>query len=112
LERNKLIVLLHALSDLQIQESATTLLAMLQDTSDGNLLSYLCEALAKLQAQEATAKFIELLDDARPGVRRAAVRALGRLRACESMAKLQLLAEEDESDYVRLAARAALLLMR
>ncbi len=112
LERNKVVVLLHALADLQVKESAETLLEMLQETTDGNFLIYLCDALAKLQVREAATEFMKLLDDARPGVRRAAVRALGRLRVREAKAKIESLAETDDSDYVRLAARAALLLIR
>jgi len=44
-------------------------------------------------------------------VRRAAIRAVGALRVHTTASKLHHLASEDESDSVRLAARAALLLL-
>jgi len=45
-------------------------------------------------------------------VRRAAVRALGRLRARGAVEPLKRIAVEDESDYVQVAAQAAVILIQ
>jgi ATP-dependent DNA helicase RecQ len=105
------IIVINALKDLGVKQAGVALMRLLDETSDGNLLSAVCTALGTLGIKEATADLIQLLDDARPGVRRATVRALGSLRAQAAAHKLDHLAHDDESDSVRLAARAASLLL-
>jgi hypothetical protein len=107
LDRGGRIVVINAVKDLGITEAADALLRLLVETEDGNLLAGVCAALGRLKVMEATPDLICLLDDNRPGVRRAAVRALGELRAHDAATKLEQLANEDQSDSVKLAARAA-----
>jgi HEAT repeat protein len=73
--------------------------------------TYAAEALGQLGATEAIPRLVELLEDHRPGKRRAALRALGRLRAREALDRCRRMLAEEESDAVRLAAQAALILM-
>ena len=111
-ERGGLVVIINALADLGVKQSAGTLINLMGETSDGNLLSVLCKALAELGVEQAAPNLIRLLVDARPGVRRAAARALGRLRVPVALAELERLASEDEQESVKLAARAASLLVK
>jgi len=102
---------IHALAALGVQQAIPWLLKLL-DSANGNILSSAAEALGKLGSNEAIPRLLELLADERPGVRRAVVRALARLRAQEALGSLKRMAAEDESEYVRLAAQAAIMLMR
>jgi len=83
----------------------------LLDSANGNILSPAAEALGKLDSSESIPRLLRLLADQRPGVRRAVIRALARLRAQEALGSLKRMAAEDESEYVRLAAQAAVMLM-
>ena len=112
LERNSLIGVISALKDLGVKQAASTLRQLLNETSDGNLLSVICEALGQLGTVEAAPEIIPLLDDERPGVRRLAARALGRLRAQAAWPKLERLADADPAESVKLAARAATLILK
>lgn len=111
LERGGLIVVIGALKDLPACRSAGKLICLLGETDDGNLIAAICAALAQLATADEAKCLIDLLDDPRPGVRRASARALGSLRVEDALDKLKLLADEDESQYARLAARAAVLLI-
>ena len=95
-----LIVAINALNNLGARE-----------TTNGQLLGTLCEALGQLGETAAAPEAIKLLDDERPGVRRAAARALGRLRVRAALEQLERLAREDASESVKLSARAAALLI-
>lgn len=112
LERGELIVLLGVVKTLRLREAAELLLQMLAETTDGNFLTALCHAIGALQLVSAVPSLLALLDDMRPGIRRAAVRALGQLRAAEALPKLERLAEIESSEYVKLSLRAALLRIR
>lgn len=107
---NDMVVVINTLAALGVQQANPWLLKLL-DSDSGDILMSAAEALGKLGANEAIPRLPELLADERPGVRRAAVRALGRLRATAALERLQRMAEEDPSDYVRLAAQAAVTLI-
>jgi len=115
-EHGDLIVAINALKDLKRREAAGLLLALLGQTTNGSLLAMICETLGQLSGVTATddlqATLMALLDDERPGVRRAAVRALGRLRVREALGKIESLAQSDSSDSVKLSAQAASLVIR
>jgi ATP-dependent DNA helicase RecQ len=110
-EHGDLVVTINALKDLNAAEAASPLLKLLRETTNGQLLGTLSEALGQLGCAAAKGELIRLLADARPGVRRPAVRALGRLRAHEARAAIERLMNEDDSDAVRLAASAAVWLL-
>jgi hypothetical protein len=112
LEHGDLIVAINALKDLGAKEAADTLLGLLRETTNGQLLGTLCEALGQLEVTAATFDIIKLLADERPGVRRATARALGRLRARTALEQLQTLAQHDSSESVKLSATAAVLLIK
>ncbi len=111
LERGGLIVVIGALKDLPARKSAGKLISMLGETDDGNLIASICAALAQLATANEAKCLIALLDDPRAGVRRASARALGSLRVEDALDKLKVMADRDESQYARLAARAAALLI-
>jgi HEAT repeat protein len=95
--------------ELQLKEASDVLLQMLAETTDANLLAGLCAAISSLELAQAVPQLLALLDDERPGIRRAAVRALGRLRNAVALPKLERLAEIESSEYVKLSLQAALL---
>jgi ATP-dependent DNA helicase RecQ len=101
---------INTLAALGVQPAIPPLLKLLHSTN-GNILSSAAEALGKLGSREAIPRLLELLTDQRPGVRRAVIRALARLRAQGALRSLKQMAVEDESEYVRLAAQAAVMLM-
>lgn len=115
-EHGDLIVAINALKDLGCREITGSLLALLRQTTNGNLLGAICEALGQFGADSMTEELpvmlTALLDDERPGVRRAAVRALGRLRVQGALGRIELLAQSDASDSVKLSAQAAALLIK
>ena len=111
-DHTDLIVAINALKDLGTREAAPHLLALLRETSNGQLLGTLCEALGQLGETAAVPDVIKLLDDERPGVRRAAARALGRMRVGAALEQLERLAREDASESVKLSARAATWLIK
>jgi ATP-dependent DNA helicase RecQ len=108
LERGELIVLLGVVKELKLREAANILLQMLAGTTDGNFLTALCLAVGALGLTSATPSLLLLLDDTRPGIRRAAVRALGQMRVTAALPKLERLAEIESSEVVKLSLRAAL----
>ena len=112
LERRELIVLLTVVKELKLKEAADLLLPMLSETTDGNFLTALCNAVGALELVPAVPSLLALLTDSRPGIRRAAVRALGRLRAPEALARLERLVELESSEYVQLSVQAALLRLK
>ena len=72
-----LIVAINALNNLGARE-----------TSNGQLLRMLCEALGQLGETAAAPDIIKLLGDERPGVRRAAARALEWMRVRAALEQL------------------------
>lgn len=76
---------------------------------DSNLIAAACEALGKLDSKETIPQILGLTGNPSPNVRRASARALGLMQASSARSELQRLMEEDDSEAVRLAARAALL---
>jgi hypothetical protein len=110
LKSQDVVIAINALLTLSVQQAVPALLKLL-DSDSGDVLMSAAEALGKLGGSEAIPRLLELLADERPGVRRAAARALGRRRAREALERLQRMAEEDPSDYVRLAAQAAVTLI-
>ena len=111
LEHTELLVVIQTISQLGLNEAAGMLPRLLNETSHGNVLTVVCEALGRFGMTGAISDLMRLLEDERPAVRRAAIRALGSLRAAIALNKLDALANDDSSDYVRLAARAAALLL-
>ena len=115
-EHGDLIVAVNALKDLGRREAVGSLLSLLGQTTNGNLLGTICETLGRFgsvpPADDLSAMLIALLGDERPGVRRAAVRAIGRLRVRKALAKIEHLAQTHSSDSVKLSAQAAALLIR
>ena len=93
-DHGDLIVAINTLKDLGAQEAAPRLLALLRETSNGQLLGTLCEALGQLGETAAAVDVIKLLDDERPGVRRAAAWALGRMRVRKALGQLERLAKK------------------
>jgi ATP-dependent DNA helicase RecQ len=110
LSSNEMAWAIHTLTALEVREAIPTLIKRL-DSSDGTVQMYATEALGQLGVREAIPRVVELLEDHRPGIRRAALRALGRLRAREALDRCRRMAAEEQSDAVRLAAQAALMLM-
>lgn len=110
LKSTEVVGAIRALSALGVQQAIPWLLKLL-DSANGNILSSAAEALGKLDSSESISRLLRLLADQRPGVRRAVIRALARLRAQEALGSLKRMAGEDESEYVRLAAQAAVMLM-
>jgi HEAT repeat protein len=107
LERGEWIVLLGVVKERKLREAANILLQMLAETTDGNFLTALCLAVGALELTTALPSLPLLLDDTRLGIRRAAVHALGHMRAAEVLPKLERLAEIESSEYVQLSLRAA-----
>lgn len=101
---------IHTLSALGVQQAIPLLLKLL-DSAHGSIVIHAAEALGQLGGREAARRLVELLEDHRPSMRRAAIRALGRLRAHEAIDHFKQIVVGDASDSVRLAARAALMLM-
>ncbi|MGH8064379.1 MAG: RecQ family ATP-dependent DNA helicase [Candidatus Entotheonellia bacterium] len=101
---------IHTLSALGVRQAIPLLLKLL-DPANGRIAIHAAEALGQLGGREAAQRLVELLEDRRPGMRRAAIRALGRLRAHEAVERFKQIVVGDDSDSVRLAARAALMLM-
>lgn len=110
LNSKEVVVAINTLSTLGAQQAIPSLLKLL-DSTNGNVLMSAAEALGQLGDRKAIPVLLQLLADKRPGVRRAVVRALGRLRAREALVILTQMAATDESEYVRLAAQAALTLI-
>ncbi len=110
LNSTDVVTAINALAALDVRQAIPSLLKLL-DSANGNILMSAAEALGKLACSEAIPRLLELLVDQRPGVRRAAIRALARLRTPEALGSLKRMAAEDESEYVRLAAQAAVMLM-
>jgi ATP-dependent DNA helicase RecQ len=106
-DRDDLILLIGALKDLNVREAGGGLLALLGETTNGNLINAICDALGQLGVEDAIGALIGLLDDERQGTRRIAARALGRLRAQPALDKLGRLAVADAAESVRIAAAAA-----
>ena len=111
LEHAGLMTLLQTIVQLEISEAAAAFERMLADTTNGNLLPVICEGIGRFGVRRAEPELLRLLDDERPAVRRAAVRAFGALRTGSVLSRLELMAENDASDYVRLAAQAAVRLI-
>ncbi len=111
-EHGDLIVAINALKDLGVTQAAGALTRLLGETSNGQLIGTICEALGEMGIAAAANDMMRLLDDERPGVRRAAARALGRLRAGEALTKLESLSQTDSSESVRLSASAAAWLIK
>ncbi len=109
--REELIVVISVLRDLGVTAATDSLLDLLHETTDGNLLTAICAAIGPLGVSEAEPDLLQLLEDQRAGVRRAAARALGHLRSQAARTRLEQLANEDRSESVRLAARAAITLL-
>ncbi|MFN7946851.1 MAG: RecQ family ATP-dependent DNA helicase [Blastocatellia bacterium] len=107
LEHAGLMTVLQTIVQLEISEAAAALERMLSETTNGNLLPIICEGIGRFGVHRAEPELLRLLDDERPAVRRAAVRAFGALRSGSILSRLELMAENDASDYVRLAAQAA-----
>ncbi len=106
-DRDELIMVINALKDLNVKEVGDNLLALLAETTNGQLITTICDALGQLGVAGAIDDLMRLLDDERQGVRRTAARALGRMRAQRALSKLEELAAADAGDNVRIAAAAA-----
>ncbi|MBI2875316.1 MAG: RecQ family ATP-dependent DNA helicase [Candidatus Tectomicrobia bacterium] len=107
----EVVLAVSTLAALGDRQAIPRLLGLL-DFDSSDLAMSAAEALGKLGARQAIPQLMGLLEDRRPGVRRAAVRALGCLRAASALEPLQRMFLEDESDYVRLAAQAAVTLIQ
>ena len=92
-------------------QQAIPLLMLLLESDNPSIVIDAAEALGQLDGRGGVPRLTVLLDNQRPHVRRAAARALGRLRAQEAVEPLEGLVAVDESEYVRLAAQAALMLI-
>lgn len=103
----ELFIIINTLSDLGVKAAADELLNLLKQTTDGNLLMVLADALGRFGLASATPYLIRMLDDERPGVRRAAARSLGRLKAREALRRLELIAKLETTESIRVAAEAA-----
>ena len=94
------------------ERRAIPILIKLIDSRDGTMQMYAAEALGQLGAREAIPRLLALLEGPRPGTRRAAIRALGRMRAREALDRCRRMVAEEESEAVRLAAQAAVMLIK
>jgi HRDC domain/HEAT repeats len=110
IEANEVPPVIDTLSALGVQQAIPHLVRLL-DSGDVGIAIHAAEGLARLGGREAVPRLVELLEDHRPNLRLSAIRALGRLRAQEAVERFKQLVVRDDSDAVRLAARAALMLM-
>lgn len=110
LKSRDVVLAINTLAALDDRRAIPRLLELL-DFGSVELVASAAEALGKLGARQAIPQLMGLLEDRRPGVRRAAVRALGRLRVASALEPLRRMLTEDESDSVRLAAQAAVVLI-
>jgi ATP-dependent DNA helicase RecQ len=110
LKSKEIVLAINALAVLGERQAIPPLLGLL-DSASGDIAMSAAEALGQLGCGQAIPRLTALLEDERPGVRRAAVRALGRLRAAGALDALKRMVAEDESDYVKLAAQAAVMLI-
>ena len=94
------------------ERRAIPILIKLIDSRDGTMQMYAAEALGQLGVREAIPRLLALLEGHRPGTRRAALRALGRMRAREALDRCRRMVAEEESEAVRLAAQAAVMLIK
>jgi HEAT repeat protein len=88
---------------------AIPFLEKILSSQDSNLIAVACDALGKLDSKKTIPQILGLIRNPSANVRRAAVRALGLMQESSARSELQRLLEEDDSESVRLAARAALL---
>ncbi|MGH9842550.1 MAG: RecQ family ATP-dependent DNA helicase [Blastocatellia bacterium] len=107
IEHGDLVVVINAISELGLRQAADALTGLLRETTNGNLLMTLAEGAGRMGISSAEAELIRLLDDERPGVRRAAARGLGRLRAERALERLEIMARSEATASVQLAATAA-----
>lgn len=111
-EPSDLVVAINALKDLNVKAAADALPRLLHETTNWQLIAAICDAVGQFGLIAAAKDLTALLDDERMSIRRAAVRALGHLRASEALAKIEFLMQWDSSENVRLAAEAAALLLK
>lgn len=107
-----LVVVINALKDLNVKAAADALPLLLRETSNWQLITAVCDAIGQFGLIATAKDLAPLLDDDRMSVRRAAVRALGRLRVSDALAKIEHLMQWDSSENVKLAAEAARLLLK
>jgi len=108
IEHGDLIVVINSISELNLRQAADALIGLLRETTNGNLLMTLAEALGRMGISSSEVELIRLLDDERPGVRRAAARGLGRLRADRALERLEMMARSETTASVQLAVAAAI----
>jgi ATP-dependent DNA helicase RecQ len=101
-----------ALGELGARQAVGRLRRVLDESTNGHFLIAACTALGRCGATGAVPQLVGLLDDERPGVRRAAVRALGQLRAAVALPELERLAASDAADLVRVSAQAAIFIIK
>ncbi|HMV86695.1 MAG TPA: RecQ family ATP-dependent DNA helicase [Blastocatellia bacterium] len=107
-----LVTVINALKELNIGAAAEVLPELLRETTNWQLMAAICEAMGHFGLTAAAPVLMALLDDERMSIRRAAVRALGRLRVGEALAKIEFLKQWDASENVKLAAEAAAFLLK
>ncbi|MGH9763484.1 MAG: HEAT repeat domain-containing protein, partial [Blastocatellia bacterium] len=115
ISQGDLVVFINALGELDCKDAAPILRDKLADimshVADATVAAALCNSLGRLGVFESAPELILLLDDQRALIRAAAVRSVSRLRVRDALDKLVELAENDSAASVRLAARAAVLLI-
>lgn len=108
---SELIHVLTAVAALGIKDAAQHLPRLLQ-SANANIVATACEAAGKLGAVEMLPRIVPLLSHSSAAVRRGAVRAAGLFRAADAIPELERIIREDDSDFVILAARAAIELIK
>ena len=103
-----LVVLIGTIAELGHRPAVGFVQRVLKESSDPSLLAAACRAAGKLHAPAAAEDLIRRLDHTSPLVRAGSSHALGCLRVRAAIPKLEKLASGDLSSSVRLAARAAL----
>lgn len=111
-EPGDLVIVVNALKDLNVKAAADALPRLLHETTNWQLIAAICDAVGQFGLIAAAKDLTALLDDERMSIRRAAVRALGHLRASEALAKIEYLMQWDSSENVKLAAEAAAFLLK
>jgi len=110
LSEHKVVNILNTLASIASEKSVPILLKYLK-SSNAKFVKRAAKALGRIGSREVVRKLEEILTDPSSIIRRRAIMLLGELRAKEIKSKLQNISENDESEFVRLAAHDALKLI-
>ena len=102
-----IVALISAAAQIKMDGTVELLIPLLQ-SPESSVLAAVCEALITLHPAAVLPQLDALMQHPSSTVRRSAVRAAGTLRISDLRDRLERMADQDESDAVKLSARAAL----